>query len=96
MGAHLVSHFFVKVGSPKAVAFFVALLPTVIDVRHLEWVGYLQLSAATMVLIPPITLTYAALADRVRGFLSSKKARSVVNKGAGAVMIGAGAGVMAG
>jgi threonine/homoserine/homoserine lactone efflux protein len=90
------THFLVTVGNPKAIAFFVALLPTVIDVRHLEWVGYLQLTAATMVLIPPITLTYAALADRVRGFLSSKRARSAMNKGAGAVMIGAGAGVMAG
>lgn len=90
------SHFLVTVGNPKAIAFFVALLPTVIDVRRLDWVGYVQLSAATMLLIPPITLTYAALADRVRGFLTGRRARSAMNKAAGTVMIGVGAGVIAG
>jgi threonine/homoserine/homoserine lactone efflux protein len=95
-GRSFLSHFMVTVGNPKAIAFFVALLPAVVDVRRLEWVGYLQLSTATMVLIPLITLTYAALAARVRGLLSSTRARSAMNKGAGAVMIGAGAAVLAG
>lgn len=81
------------VGNPKAIAFFVALLPTVVDLSRLNVFGYLQLVAATLVLIPAITLAYAALAARVRRFLMSKEARRNLNKGAGAVMIGAGIGV---
>jgi len=80
-------------GNPKAIAFFVALLPTVVDLGRLSLFGYLQLTAATAVLIPAITLSYAALASRVRGFLASRKARSRLNKGAAVVMVGAGVGV---
>ncbi len=80
-------------GNPKAIAFFVALLPTVVDLGRLNVFGYLQLCAATFVLIPTITLSYAALASRVRGFLASRKARGRLNKGAAAIMVGAGAGV---
>jgi threonine/homoserine/homoserine lactone efflux protein len=80
-------------GNPKAIAFFVALLPTVVDLNRLNAFGFLQLCAATIVLIPAIMLSYAALASRVRGFLVSKKARGRLNKGAAVVMVGAGVGV---
>ena len=80
-------------GNPKAIAFFVALLPTVVDLSRLNVFGYLQLCAATLVLIPTITLSYAALASRVRGFLASRKARGRLNKGAAVIMVGAGVGV---
>ena len=80
-------------GNPKAIAFFVALLPTVIDLHALRLAGYLQLSAATFVLIPAITLTYAGLSARVRGLLANAKARGRINKTAAVVMAGAGVGV---
>ena len=80
-------------GNPKAIAFFVALLPTVVDLGRLNVFGYLQLCAATFVLIPTITLSYAALASRVRGFLASRRARGRLNKGAAVIMAGAGVGV---
>jgi len=81
------------VGNPKAIAFFVALLPTVVDLSGLSAAGYLQLVLATLVLIPAITLTYAALAARVRHLLMSGETRRRLNRGAGVVMIGAGIGV---
>lgn len=81
------------VGNPKAIGFFVALLPTVVDLHALNAVGYLELSAATFVLIPLILLAYAALAARVRGLLASHRARRTVNRTAGAVVVGAAVGV---
>jgi threonine/homoserine/homoserine lactone efflux protein len=81
------------IGNPKAIAFFVALLPTVIDLSRLSPAGYLQLCAATAVLIPTITLGYAALASRLRGVFASPSARRRMNKGAAIVMAGAGVGV---
>jgi|SRR5580698_489966 threonine/homoserine/homoserine lactone efflux protein len=80
-------------GNPKAIAFFVALLPTVVDLHSLNALGYLQLSAATFILIPVIVLAYAALASRVRGLLSSRRARKAINKTAGVILMGAGTGV---
>src|SRR5689334_23020933 len=81
-------------GNPKAIAFFVALLPVAVNPRTLGLAGYLQLVAATFVLIPAITLGYAALAAQLSRFVASRKARKRINKGAGAVMAGAGALIM--
>jgi len=80
-------------GNPKAIGFFVALLPTVVDLHALNALGYLQLSAASFVLIPLIVLAYAALASRVRELLGSHGARKTLNKTAGAVLVGAALGV---
>ncbi len=80
-------------GNPKTIAFFVALLPTVVDLHALRTIGYLQLTAATLVLIPAITLTYVALAARARGFLADVKARRGLNRTAAVIMAGAGVGV---
>ena len=81
-------------GNPKAIAFFVALLPVAVNPRDIGLIGYLQLCAATLVLIPSIMLGYAALAAQLSRFVASRKARKRINKGAGAVMAGAGALIM--
>lgn len=80
-------------GNPKAIAFFVALLPAAIDLRRLTVIGYAELTAVTFVLIPAITLTYAALASRLRGLLADRKSRRAMNRGAALVMAGAAVGV---
>ena len=81
------------VGNPKAAVFFLALLPTVVNLHSLNAVGYLQLSVASFILIPVTALAYAALASRVRGFLSSQRARKAINRTAGAILAAAGVGV---
>jgi threonine/homoserine/homoserine lactone efflux protein len=80
-------------GNPKAIMMFVAILPTAIDLDRLTSVGYLLLCLCTLILIPGIEFLYAALASQARAFLSGPKARRRMNKGAGAIMIGAGIGV---
>jgi len=93
-GRGFLAYLGLTLGNPKAIAFFVALLPVAVNPRELNLVGYLQLCAATFVLIPAITLGYAALAARLSRFVASRKARKRINKGAGAVMAGAGALIM--
>ena len=88
-----VSQLALTLGNPKAIVFFVALLPTVVDLKALNVVGYVELSAATFVLIPAITLVYIALASHIRGFLAGRAARKRLNRTAAVVMIGAGVGV---
>ncbi len=92
-GSGLLSQFALTIGNPKAITFFVALLPTVIDLNTLNLAGYAQLCAATVILIPAITLSYAALAAQVRGLMGSVTARRRINKTAALVMTGAGIGV---
>ncbi len=89
----LLAQLALTLGNPKAIGFFVALLPTVIDLNRITAIGYLELSVATFVLIPAITLSYAALASRVRGLLASQAARRRINRSAAVIMIGAGVGV---
>jgi threonine/homoserine/homoserine lactone efflux protein len=84
----------ITLSNPKAIAFFVALQPTAIDLDKLNWVGYLQLVAATLILIPAVTMTYAGAAARLKNFVASVKARRRINKGAGVVMAGAGIAIM--
>lgn len=93
-GRGVVAYLGLTLGNPKAIAFFVALLPVAVNPRELNLIGYLQLVAATFVLIPAITLGYAALAAQLSRFVASAKARKRINKGAGAVMAGAGCLIM--
>lgn len=76
-------------GNPKVVLFFLALLPTVIDLEHLTPLGMIEI-AATIVVVLATTLTaYALAAARVRRLFVSVRARRAVNRGAGTVMAGA-------
>jgi threonine/homoserine/homoserine lactone efflux protein len=93
-GRGFLAYLGLTLGNPKAIAFFVALLPVAVNPRELGVPGYLQLCAATFVLIPAITLGYAALAAQLSRFVASAKARRRINKGAGAVMAGAGCLIM--
>jgi len=93
-GRGFLAYLGLTLGNPKAIAFFVALLPMAINPRTLSLAGYLQLCVATFVLIPAITLGYAALATQLSRFVASRKARRRINKGAGAVMAGASALIM--
>lgn len=91
MSQSFFSQLSVTLGNPKAMAFFLAILPTVVDLKHLNAAGYGQLVLATAVLIPSIMLAYAGAAAQVRCFLTSRRARKGVNRTAAAIMVGAGA-----
>ena len=93
-GRGFLAYLGLTLGNPKAIVFFVALLPLAVNPRLLTAAGYLQLILATLIVIPAITLTYAAAAARLRSFFASRSARRRINKGAGAVMAGAGALIM--
>lgn len=82
-----------SVGNPKTIAFWVALLPTVIDTRGLSLIAYGEIAAACFVVTPAVMTFYAALAAHVRRFISGVRARRRINRGAAAVMVGAGVGV---
>jgi len=78
------------ISNPQAIVFYVALLPTVIDLQRLNVTTYFMLCAILSCSMFVIASIYALLADRLRVLLHSPNAQRMTNRIAGSVMIGAG------
>lgn len=79
-----------SVSNPHAIVFYVALLPTVIEVRNVSFSSYLLLCLTLTVLMLLIAGVYAVSADRLRHLLRSERSRRISNRVSGSVMIGSG------
>jgi threonine/homoserine/homoserine lactone efflux protein len=77
-------------GNPKALASWLALVPAVVDFKHITPDGYLAMLAGPLFVGPAIGLSYVLAADRARAFIATAKARRRVNQIAGTALIGAG------
>jgi len=75
--------------NPKAILFFLALLPTVVDLASMNPWSFLEISAAICILMPLILGAYAFLAARARELFTSAKAVRRLNRSSGAAMAGA-------
>jgi threonine/homoserine/homoserine lactone efflux protein len=75
--------------NPKAILFFLALLPTVIDLGSMNAARFLEISAAIVVLQPCVLGTYALLAAKARQLFTTPKAVRRLNRSSGAAMAGA-------
>ncbi len=76
-------------GNPKTMVFFLALLPTVVQLEHLTLAGYLQIAAVSAVVLPLVLGAYVLAAVRARRMLQSPRAVRLVNRGSATVMAGA-------
>ncbi|MGV7030721.1 LysE family translocator [Methylobacterium symbioticum] len=76
-------------GNPKVVLFFLALLPTVVDLEHLGALGMAEIAAIIVTVLGTTLGAYALAAARARRLFVSTRARRAVNRGSGAVMAGA-------
>jgi threonine/homoserine/homoserine lactone efflux protein len=75
--------------NPKAVLFFLALLPTVIDLASMNTVRFLEISAAIIVVLPAVLFSYVFLAARARQLFTTPRAVRRLNRSSGAAMAGA-------
>ncbi|MEO8019741.1 MAG: LysE family translocator [Pseudomonadota bacterium] len=75
--------------NPKAILFFLALLPTVIDLTSLTAVRFLEISAAMCIVLPSVLFAYAFLAARARQLFITPKAVRRLNRSSGVAMAGA-------
>jgi threonine/homoserine/homoserine lactone efflux protein len=76
-------------GNPKVMVFFLALLPTVIDLREIGLRSYLQVAVAMLVILSGVLSTYSVVAMRARRLLRDARAVRWLNRGSGGVMVGA-------
>jgi len=75
--------------NPKAILFFVALLPTVVDLASMNLVRFVEISAAMCVVLPAVLGAYAFLAARARELFTTPTAVRRLNCGSGVAMAGA-------
>ena len=79
----------VALGNPKVMVFYLALLPSLIDLNRVSLLGYVELVALTACVLTVVLGTYILLAARARRLLTSARAMRMVNRGTGAIMAGA-------
>ena len=76
-------------GNPKTMVFFLAVLPTVVELNRLSAVGFLAMTLVIAVLLPAVLGAYTVFAARARSRLSRPGTVRWVQRGTGAVMAGA-------
>lgn len=91
MWAGFVAGLVVILGNPKAILFYMGVLPGFFDLTQVTWADIAAIMAASM-LVPFLgNLLFAAMVDRVGRVLSSGRAVRRTNLIAGGLMIGVGA-----
>jgi threonine/homoserine/homoserine lactone efflux protein len=85
----------INLGNPKAVIFFLALLPSVVDLDTLTPLGFAELAAIVAAVVMIVFGCYAAAAARARRLFSSPRAIRLLNRGGGMALAGAAAAIAA-
>lgn len=80
---------FLPLGNPKAVGFYVALLPAFMDVEELTLASAVNFSLAIVLIWSLVLIFYTALADQGRRYISETDALKWLNRGAAGAMVGA-------
>lgn len=84
-----------SLGNPKVMLFYLALLPTVIDLASLTAADMLELAAIVAVVVSVVLAGYVLLAAHARRMFTSPRAMRAVNRTAGVAMAGAAAAIVA-
>jgi threonine/homoserine/homoserine lactone efflux protein len=84
----------ITLGNPKIMIFYMALLPTIVDLAHVSLIGWGELTFTMLVVLAAVDLAYVLLAGRARAFIRSAKAMKAANR-CSAVAMGGAAVIMA-
>lgn len=76
-------------GNPKTIAFYLALLPTLLDVGRISLPGFLEMSAIIAIVLLTVLTSYVRLADKARHFIATPRAMRILNRLCGTAMAGA-------
>ncbi|ESX76792.1 LysE family translocator [Mesorhizobium sp. M0142] len=85
----------VTLGNPKIMMFYLALLPTIIDLGSVRVIGWVELTATMAVVLVAIDLTWVLAASQARKLLRSKRAMKIANRISAGTMAGAAAAIAA-
>ncbi len=84
-----VASLMLTLANPKAILFFVALLPTVVDLTTMNALTFIEVSLAIVVILPLVLFSYVFLAARAREMFTTPRAVRRLNRSSGVAMAGA-------
>lgn len=90
----LASGLFVTLGNPKAMLFYLALVPTIVDITRVTFSDYVILIVVSLAVLLAVTIPYIALAAKARDLLRHPAAVKRLNR-ASATFLAATAGYIA-
>jgi threonine/homoserine/homoserine lactone efflux protein len=76
-------------GNPKTMVFFLAVLPTVVELKRLTPGGFFEIALVICCVLPLVLGSYALFAGRARKHLSRPQSVRWVQRSTGVVMAGA-------
>ena len=79
----------ITLGNPKIMAFYLALLPSIIDLKTVGMAGWLELTALMLAVLIIVDLAWVTAATAARRFLRSPRAVRLVNRASATAMGGA-------
>ena len=85
-----VEGYFVTLGNPKTIVFYLALLPTVMDLNNVHFAQWAVLAVLTILIIFAALAPYAVLAAKARNMMTQPSALKRLNRFAAAFIGGAG------
>ncbi|GAA2835102.1 LysE family translocator [Aminobacter aminovorans] len=85
----------VTLGNPKIMMFYLALLPTIIDLASVSVIGWLELTLTMAAVLIAIDLAWVFAAAQARRLLRSKRAMRIANRVSATTMAGAAAAIAA-
>ena len=84
----LLSGLFVTLGNPKAMLFYLALVPTLIDITAITFTDYLILIVVSIAVLLVVTIPYIALAAKARDLLRHPSALRRLNRASATFLAG--------
>jgi threonine/homoserine/homoserine lactone efflux protein len=81
----------ITLGNPKIMVFYLALLPTIVDLNGVGVAAWIELTAVTLLVLMSVDFAWALLAVRARSLLTSRKAVKIANRTSATMMAGAAA-----
>ncbi|CAN7571702.1 LysE family translocator [Pararhizobium sp. LjRoot235] len=86
MGLSFLSGLLVTLGNPKTMLFYVALVPTLIDLRAIGLNEYAILVGSTFIVLMAVLIPYILLASRARLLLKQPRALKSLNRIAAGIL----------
>jgi threonine/homoserine/homoserine lactone efflux protein len=79
----------ITLGNPKLMVFYVALLPSIVDLARVSLIGWAELTATMMLVLMTTDLAWVALAAQAKRWLKSPRAIKIANRASATAMGGA-------
>lgn len=85
----------VTLGNPKIMLFYLALLPTIIDLGSVSMIGWIELTMTMLIVLAVIDVGWGLAAAQARKLLRSPRAVRIANRISAGTMAGAAAAIAA-